>query len=159
MTEQILKRVTHKVAFARILAELTKQPSIRFAFDHYIRTPPRRSPSPFQTPLSLEQSCSLAPLAGALLLPLHDRETPLDFFPLPQKAGSGLFLSPACVIPWPQLFSTAELSFLLIGFAQQRTFFRAGSSDPLASELKKFGYAFNDLLKEPLHPLLYTEKY
>lgn len=154
LTQESIKRITHKTSVATIVAELTLQPSIRFGFDQYILITHGLTP-PFPDAPSLQQTSCLSPLAAALILPLQDLEAPLDCFPMmPQKLGDALFISPTLPIPWSKLFAVEGLCFLLIGYAQEKTFFKAETPDPLAKELKKLGIAFNDLIKHPLHPLL-----
>jgi len=154
LTQESIKRVTHKTSFAAIVAELTLQTSIRFGFDQYVLITHGLTP-PFPDAPSLQQTSCLSPLAAALILPLQDLKEPLDCFPMmPQKAGDALFISPTLPIPWSKLFAVEGLSFLFIGYAQAKTFFKAETQDPLARELKKLGLAFNDLIKNPLHPLL-----
>jgi hypothetical protein len=146
-----IKRVTHKSSLATLLSELTQIPTLRFGFDQYILMTHGVSPLPDRP---LAETCCLSPLAGAFILPLKELEAPLEFFPMPQKLGNILFLSPTLPIPWSRLCNTPDLCFLLVGLAVSKTLFREGTPDPLSSELKKLGYAFNGALKEPMHPLL-----
>lgn len=148
----LLKKTTHKNTFALLASELFQLPFLRYGFDQYIIGIPS-SLSPLSTAPLQEISC-LSPLAGALLLSLHDLSTPLSSFPFPQKAGHALFFSSTLPIPWPELFTTPDVYFLLIAYAQEKTLFRPNTSDPHASSLKKLGYVFNDFLSDAHHPVL-----
>ncbi len=148
-----IKKTAQKNTFAMLASELFQVLPLRYAFDQYIYTT-KGSPSPLSESFSLQDTSCLSPLAGALILPLEDLIQPLSFFPLPVKAGSGLYISPSLPIPWPQLFSVPGLRFIVIAFAMDKTFFRADTRDKHAVHLKKLGYAFNDLLHNSLHPIL-----
>src|ERR1700722_1447113 len=136
-----IKKITHKQAFATLISELTHIMPLRYGFDQYFATFQCTAASPYDVPSSLQEVSCISPLAGALLLPLQDLSSPPTFFPLPLKAGSGLFLSPTFALPWPQLFSTCGLAFLLITYAMEKATFRADSHDPHAAFLKRLGYA------------------
>jgi hypothetical protein len=144
-----IKKTTHKNVFASIASDLFQTLPLRYGFDQYIVT----GQSLLQ-PCTLQEISALNPLAGALMLPLKDLSSPLSFFPLPEKAGSGLFLSASLTIPWPQLFATPDLHVLMIAYAQDKTSFRPDIPDMHATQLKKLGYAFNDQLNDSLHPVL-----
>ncbi len=148
-----LKKATHKQAFATIASELFQAVPLRHAFDQYILTGSTSS-APFAQAYCLQEVSSLSPLAGALLLPLEDLMAPIKDFPLPLNTGSGLFISPSLPIPWPELFSTPGLHLFMIGFGMNKTFFKADTRDPHAVNMKKLGYAFNDHLKDGIHPIL-----
>jgi hypothetical protein len=150
---EAIKKIVQKNAFASLASELFQILPIRCAFDQYIFTA-KGSPAPFSQPFTLQDASCLSPLAGALILPLEDLIEPLSFFPLPLNIGSGLYISPSLSLPWPQLFSTPGLRLFMIGFAREKTSFRADTRDPHAVNLKKLGYAFNDHLKNSLHPIL-----
>jgi hypothetical protein len=149
-----IKKITHKRVFAAIASELMQTTPLRYGFDQYFATTQCHAGSPYDVPFSLQDISCLTPLAGGLLLPLQDLLSPPIFFPLPLKAGHGLFISPTFTLPWPQLFSTCGLYFLLIVYAMEKTFFRPDSHDPHAASLKKLGYAFNEQLKDSIHPLV-----
>ena len=151
-----IKKSTQKNTFASLASELTQVLPIRYGFDQYFATT-KCTVSAYDVPLSLQEISSMKPLACGLLLALNDLAAPPSFFPMPLKTGSGLFISPSFALPWPQLFSTPGLSFLLIAYAQQKTFFCADTRDPHAVSLKKLGYVFNDLLKDSLHPILHRK--
>ena len=151
-----IKAVTQKNSFASLAAELSQSLPVRYAFDQYFSTT-KCTVSPYDVPFTLQEISCLKPLTCALLLPLQDLPTPPSFFPIPLKTGSGLFLTPSFSVPWPQLFSTPGLCFLLIAYAANKTFFSADTRDPHAVSLKKLGYVFNDLLKDSLHPLLHRK--
>lgn len=148
-----IKKIAHKNAFATIASELFQIVPLRMGFDQLFLIE-KNNASPFSQTYSLQDTSCLSPLAGALILPLDDLPTPLSFFPMPIKAGSGLFISPSFPIPWPELFSTPGLNFFMIGFAQGRTYFRPDTRDPHAVTLKKLGYVFNDPLKDSVHPII-----
>ena len=150
---EAIKKITHKHSLALIASELFQVSPLRYGFDQYFSMI-HCTNSPYSSPLSLQEMSCLQPLAGALLLPLQDLTAPLDFFPLPLKMGSGLFISPNLPIPWPQLFATHGLQFLLIAFTSNKTLFRADSKDLHAVSLKKLGYVFNDPLNDSLHPIV-----
>jgi hypothetical protein len=150
---EIVKKTEQKNAFAALASELLQILPLRFAFDQYILTA-RGSNSPFSQSFTLQETSCLFPLAGALILLLEDVLQPFADFPLPLKSGNGLFISPSLPIPWPKLYSTPNLCFIAIGFAMEKTLFRADTRDPHAVNLKRLGYVFNDLLKDSLHPLL-----
>ncbi len=149
-----IKKITHKQAFASLAAELLQTMPLRYGFDQYFATYQCNVSSPYDVPSSLQEISCIKPLAGALLLPLQDLPSPPTFFPMPLKAGSGLFIAPTFALPWPYLFSTCGLSFLLIVYAMDKAVFRSDSHDPHASALKKLGYVFNDKLKASIHPIL-----
>ena len=144
-----IKKTTHKNILAAIASDLLQILPIRYGFDQYITTGKSLLP-----PCTLQQISALSPLAGALLITLKDLPAPLSFFPLPEKAGSGLFISPLLPIPWPELFATPDLHVMMIAYAQDKTSFRPDVPDLHATQLKKLGYAFNDMLSDSLHPLL-----
>jgi hypothetical protein len=148
-----IKAILHKNNIATVASELFEVLPLRFGFDQYIATTKDAS-TPFSEPLPLQDTCCLSPLAGALILPLHDLLEPLPFFPMPQKAGHGLFISPSLPIPWPELFSTPDLQFIMIGFATGKTLFRPDTIDSHAVNLKQIGYVFNEYLKDSVHPIL-----
>ena len=148
-----IKKITQKHSLAAVASELFQVVPLRYGYDQYFSMT-QCTGSPYALPVSLQEISCLQPLAGALLLPLHDLNSPPSFLPLPIKAGSGLFISPNLSLPWPQLFSTPGLSFFLIAFATAKTLFRADSKDPHAVSLKKLGYVFNDHLNDSLHPIV-----
>jgi hypothetical protein len=148
-----IKKITQKNTFARLALELFQTSSLRYGFDQLIYTA-QGAPSVFSEPYTLQEISCLHPLAGALILPLEDLAHPLPFFPLPIDRGNGLFISPSLPIPWPELFATPKLRLLMIVYAMKKTHFRPDTRDPHAAHLKKLGYAFNDPLKNSLHPLL-----
>jgi hypothetical protein len=78
---------------------------------------------------------------------------------MPVKAGNALFISASLPLPWTQLFSIKGLEFLLIGYAADKTLFKADTKDPHAVDLKKMGYVFNDYLKDNLHTLLIRKQF
>ncbi len=143
---EAIKKITHKHTLAAIASELFQTIPLRYGFDLYITA--GKSPWP---PCTLQQISALSPLAGALVLPLQDLPLPIPF---PGKEGSGLFISPSFPIPWPELFATPDLQLLMIAYAQDKTSFRADIPDLHATQLKKLGYVFNDVLKDSLHPVL-----
>lgn len=151
--DETIRKSVHKRAYASLAAELLHAHALRLAFDAYIQTS-KQSSCPFLETLPLQEISCLFPLVGGLILPLKDLEEPCNSFPLPLKAGNGLFISATLPIPWPQLFQTPGLHLLVVGFGQEKTFFRADTRDAHAIHLKKLGYVFNDLLREDLHPLL-----
>jgi hypothetical protein len=153
---EAIKKITHKQALASLASELFQVTPIRYGFDQYFLMT-QDATSPISMPCSLAQISCLSPLAGALILTLENLATPISDFPFPQKAGHGLYISPSLPLPWPHLFSQKGLSFLLIAFAENKTFFHPNPQDPHASALKKLGYAFNDLLSDSLHPIILRE--
>ena len=150
---EAIKATVHKNNFALLASQLFQTPAIRCGFDQYIVTA-KGTAAPFSQPFALQETSCISPLAGALLLPLNDLTEPLPFFPMPLKAGSGLFLSPLTPIPWAELFATPALRFLIIGYAMKKALFCADTRDPHAGNLKLLGYIFNEQLNNTLHPLL-----
>jgi hypothetical protein len=151
---QEIKKITHKQVFATLASELIGVDPLRYGFDQYFATLQCQAASPYDVPFSLQEISCIHPLAAALLLPLEDLPSPPSFFPMPLKAGSGLFLAPSFALPWPQLFATCGLAFLLIAYAMEKAVFRVESHDPHAVSLKKLGYVINDTLKDSVHPLV-----
>lgn len=149
----IIKKTVQKKEFAILASELFQVLPLRCAFDQYIYTS-QGSVSPFSETLTLQESSCLTPLAGALILPLDDLMKPIPSFPMPINVGNGLFISPSLSIPWPELFSTPNLSFLIIGYSGKKTMFCADTRDPHASNLKILGYVYNEFLKDSVHPIL-----
>lgn len=149
-----IKKITQKQTFGTVASELFQALPLRYAFDQYFSMFRCTAGSPYDVSSSLQEISCLNPLAGALILPLQDLSSPPTFFPMPFKAGSGLFISPTFSLPWPQLFSTCGLNFFLIAYAMEKTMFRAGSHDPHAASLKKLGYAFNEFLNDSIHPIV-----
>ena len=127
---------------------------LRYGFDQYFAMFQCTEGSPYDVPSTLQEISCFNPLAGALLLPLQDLSSPPTFFPMPLKAGNGLFISSAFSLPWPQLFSTCGLCFFLIVYATEKAIFCADSHDPHAASLKKLGYVYNETLKNSIHPIL-----
>jgi hypothetical protein len=150
-----IKKITQKQAFASLASELMQAIPLRYAFDQYFATYQCSIASPYDVPYSLQDVSCITPLAGGLLLPLEDLPSPPTFFPMPLKAGNGLFISSTFALPWPHLFSTCGLCFFLIAYAMEKAFFRADSHDPHAATLKKLGYVFNDQLKDSIHPIVF----
>lgn len=150
---EAIKKITQKHALADLASELFQVVPLRYAFDQFFSMT-QCTCSPYALPVSLQELSCIQPLAGALLLPLCDLESPPSFLPLPIKAGHGLFISPNLPLPWPELFSTPGLCFILVAFAPQKTLFRADSKDPHAVSLKRLGYVFNDHLNDSLHPIV-----
>lgn len=149
-----IKKIAQKQAFASIASELMQVIPLRYGFDQYFATFQCNAASPYDVPSSLQDISCISSLAGGLILPLQDLPFPPTFFPMPLKAGHGLFISPVFALPWPQLFSTCDLYFFLITYATERSFFRPDSHDPHAASLKKLGYAYNDPLKNSIHPII-----
>jgi hypothetical protein len=148
-----IKKISHKHAYVTLASELMQIAPLRYGFDQYFATI-QCDGSPYDVPSSLQDISCIGPLAGALLLPLQDLASPPVFFPMPLKVGHGLFISPTFSLPWPQLFSTCGFCFFLIVYAMEKASFRADSHDPHAATLKKLGYAYNDLLKDSIHPMV-----
>lgn len=149
-----IKKITHKHSLATLAADLLQVTPLRYGFDQYF-TLTKEAVFPYHAPSSLQDISCLSPLAGALLVPLQDLPASLSFFPMPLKRGHTLFISPTFLLPWPQLFSSSGVCFLLIVFAHEKTRFCAYSHDPYAASLKKLGYVFNEILNDKLHPILY----
>jgi hypothetical protein len=147
---EVVKRVAQKKDFALLASELFQITPLRLAFDEYLCA---TDGCPFSERLTLQETSCLSPLAGALILPLSDLPKGPSF-PMPLNAGSGLFISPSLPIPWPELFATEGLRFLIIAFAPKKTLFCADTRDPHAVNLKRLGYVFNDQLGDLLHPIL-----
>jgi hypothetical protein len=148
---EVVKRVAQKKDFALLASELFQLTSLRLAFDAYVCA---TNGSPFPERLTLQETSCLSPLAGALILPLTDLLQPIPLFSMPLNAGNGLFISPSLPIPWPELFATEGLCFLIIAFSNRRTLFCPDTRDPHAVNLKRLGYVFNDKLSDSLHPIL-----
>lgn len=155
LVDDKIRKFSHKPKLSNLAQNLFDTSLIRFGFSQYLMTTSDPTP-PFKENLPFSTSCCLSPLLGLLLINLSEVHGLLAPFSLPQQPGSALFLSPAFPFPWKEIFSMPHSHFFLVGFADNKTFFRAETPDPLAYELKKLGYAFNDLLHEPLHPLLHT---
>lgn len=153
LVDDHLNKFLRKPKFNAIAKELFQTPILRLAFSQYLTITSDSNP-PFLHDLPFEATSCLGPLVGLLLINLGDVHGLLAPFSLPQQIGSALFLSPSTPFPWKDLFSIPHTHFLLIGFGKENTFFKEGTQDPLAYELKKLGYYFNDMLREPLHPLL-----
>src|SRR5579863_3768855 len=138
-----IRKTTQKNVLIKLALELFQTQRLRYAFDQIIYTT-QGIPSSLSAPCTLQEISCLHPLTGALILPLEDLTHPLPFFPLPLRSGSGLFISPSLSIPWPELFATPHLHFLMIVYGMKKTYFRPDTRDPHASQLKKLGYAFNE---------------
>lgn len=151
--DDTVKKIAHKHELARLGSELFQIVPLRCAFDQYIATVKGSTP-PFTQPLSLQDTSCLSPLAGALILTLEDLAQPLPSFPLPIRAGHGLYVSAHFPLPWPEVYAIPGVRLLVIAFSQEKTFFRADTRDPHAAALKKLGYVYNDMLRDSLHPLL-----
>ncbi len=150
-----IKKIAHKQAFASLASELMQAVPLRYGYDQYFATYQCNAASPYDLPYSLQDISCIHPLVGGLLLPLQDLPSPPTFFPMPLKVGNGLFISPTFALPWPHLFSTCGLCFILIAYAAEKAIFRADSHDPHAVALKKLGYVFNDPLKDSIHPIVF----
>lgn len=153
LVDDTIRKTSHKPRIANVAQQLFDQPLLRFGFSQYLMTSSDPTP-PFSDPFSFEKQSCLTPLAGLLLLNLGEVHGLLASFSFPQELGSALFISPSLPFPWQEIFQMPHTHLFLIAFAQNKTFFRADTPDPLSLELKKLGYAYNDLIKEPLHPLL-----
>lgn len=148
-----IRKFSHKPKWGKLSSELFEEKTIRFGFSQYLMatsdpTPPFPENGPFA-----ESSC-LSPLAGLLLINVGELHGLESSFSLSQEWGSALFLSPSCPFPWKEIYSVPGSNFFLVGFAKEKTCFRKESKDPLSFELKKLGYAWNDFLQEPFHPLI-----
>lgn len=150
---EAIRRFTHKASLASLIFALFDIPCIRFAFDQYL-CGSKSFQSPFEEEWALERTCCVTPLLGALIIPLVDLNQAPQALSLPLKRGSCLFISPSLPLPWKELSSLQNLELLFIGFASEKSLFKADSKDPHAGELKKKGYALNDYLKESSHALL-----
>jgi hypothetical protein len=136
-----------------VASELLQLLPLRYVFDQYILTTENKE-APFTEPYSIQEYCSLAPLGAVLILLLSDLTEPFDDFPLPLKAGSGLFISPTLPIPWKEIYARPDVHFLMIGFGGNKVSFQADTLDPHAVNLKLLGYVFNEKLRNNLHPIL-----
>lgn len=150
---EIVRRFTHKASLASLIFALLDTPCIRFAFDQYFCGSSSSLPL-FEEAFPLERVCCIAPLLGALIIPLVDLCQVPHSLPIPTRRGSCLFVSPTLSLPWKDLFSMNGLELLFIGFAAEKSLFKADTKDLHVGELKKRGYALNDYLKEISHPLL-----
>lgn len=154
--EEVIKKATQKLSITHIASELFNTSPLRIAFDQYCRV---ASPTPpFSTALTLAEVSCVKPLAGAVLFLLKDQAQEVLGFPLPKKRGNALFLAPDFPVPWNELYSLHDLRFLLIAFAPHKSYYRPEPNDPHSPVFKKWGYVYNEQLKEDLHPVLFGKK-
>jgi hypothetical protein len=156
---EAIKKATQKLSIVHIASELFDTSPLRLAFDQLFIV--ASSSPPFGKSLSLTEISSVKPLAGGVLFLLEDLEESVHKslpFPIPKTAGNALFFAPGLPLPWPALFSVPRLRFLLIAFAPEKSYYRQEQNDPHSPVFKKWGYAYNEQLKEELHPLVFGKK-
>lgn len=136
---------------ALLAAELFHAKQLRIAYDQYFRTMQPVSP-PLKEAATLQSISSFQPIVGGLLVRLTSDSQPPAM--TPSRVGSGLFLAPDLLYPWPVLFQNPDQAFLLIVYVPLRSRYVLEPHDPHTHALKKLGYGFGDSIQDSTHPLL-----
>ena len=152
--DEEIKKWISSCRIGEIAAFLYQKRPIRLAYTAFLS--PMQTPT-FTKPLSLSEISSADPiLGGALICLTGETSTPLSLPHLTkQTKGSVLFFSSDHPIPFPELFATPEQKSLLLCFIPGQARYKLQPLDPCTHVLKKFGYAFGDLLLEAEAPYLY----
>lgn len=154
--DPLIKKNLLRSTLSELASSLLKKRPLRLAYDQYIRTGDRPK-SFFAKDFSIKEISCFTEIKGALILKLSDTDVSLPsnvFCPLPQKVGSGLFISSELPLSLTSLLEIPHLKLYMIVFCQERAQYILEKNDPLTHALKKEGYAFGDSLKNDRHPLV-----
>ena len=136
--------------FAEISAYLTKETSIRLAYDQVFYFHPCSSKHPFfKDTHSLNQLCCLQKLTCALLIPI-----PFAFENI-KSPGNGTFFSPQLSLSLLPVTPHHASFFLMMTYSGDKTLYTFEAKDLHTHHLKKLGYVFGDRLKHSTHPLVF----
>lgn len=72
-----------------------------------------------------------------------------------KKSGNGIYFDGNAPISFSFLMSDPFSRYLLVVYAEKKTFYALKDADPHAHFLKRYGYVFGDRLREEFHPTLY----
>lgn len=134
---------------APIAFALTGKKQLRLGLDQWISSENR----PTQA-APIKELFSIQGFAiGAILAPnptILNRRMELGIIPLPSKAENVLFFRPELILDWPHV----KDDLYLVLFTLPNAVYIHNPKDPLTNQLKSFGYAIGDLLKNEFHPLI-----
>jgi hypothetical protein len=140
--------------FAEIGAELFKKETLHIAYDQLLRT--GSTPGfPNQTPSTLNETSSIFPLAGALLIHLSGSRILSEL--VPSQPENVVYLSPEIILPWELFFQQPHQSYLLISYATPQSIYVLQKKDPHTHGLKKLGYVFGDRVMHSQHPIVFRK--
>jgi hypothetical protein len=151
-----IKKILFKSPVGEIASFLYKKKPLRLGFLQLISS---HHKTPFSEPRTIEEIASITPTLGGALLCLSS-EVPLETqSPLPDlsapKKGSMFFFSNKTPIPFPALHEQKNLLCLLFCFVSTKVRYKLNPLDSHTHDLKRFGYAFGDLVKADQAPFLF----
>jgi hypothetical protein len=152
--ETLRKKIVSR-SFAEMGADLFKKESLHIAYDQLLRTGSKPG-FPQKLPLTLNETTSIYPLAGALLIHLSGSSLPSHL--IPSCHENVIYLSPDIVIPWELFFQLPHQSYLLIAYAIPESVYVLQPKDPHTHNYKKLGYVFGDRVTHNHHPIIFRRK-
>ncbi len=81
---------------------------------------------------------------------LPTASAPLGLLPFPRTPGSALLVRPGLLLQWPPV----SFGLYVIAYARPKAVYVHNPRDPAGDALKKFGYAYGDVLRNDVHPLV-----
>lgn len=161
----VLKKMILNRNLAEIASGLIEDKPLRFGYDTFIpavsTNPENNSYESFlqTTPTLQEMSCIQGVLCGAMICLSADKkllEEPLKTTIFSRKPGNAVFFAPDWPLPLHELYQNPGCVYLLIVYVKGNAIYLSQQGDPHLHDFKKLGYNFGDRLKEPLHPIVYT---
>lgn len=170
--EGIQKFVTQK-SLANVAAEITEHRQLRLGYDQFFPSPEGLLATINENPyiqflngkVSLQEASCLQGVLCGLNICLSGENTNLEeekressdtFINIfPGKAGNAILFAPHVAINWQQLFRHQGQRYLLIVYTQAKSVYVYNDGDPLAHELKQWGYALGDKLTDKLNPIVH----
>jgi len=165
-----LRRLIALKGAAEVQAELSDKRPLRLAFSQLLWSSPDEVDTAVDLPWithssSLQESCSIQGMAGAVLVPLthptlhapiqkllEAEEELIPPIQYPEQKGETVFVTPS--LSWQLPPSEEPGLFCLIGFASAAARYYIEARDPFTHTLKSLGYSAGDRLTDALHPIV-----
>ena len=145
-----VKKVALSSRLAEIASQLSKERTLRLAFDQILYGAPSETPL-FPEPRTLKELSSVQPVICGLILTLESA-TPLED-PQPKKAGNATFFSPRHPLSFDYLTQNISMTQYLIVYTGEKSLYIHTPTDPHTHALKKQDYVFGDRLGSS-HPIV-----
>ncbi|MCB1109629.1 MAG: hypothetical protein KDK64_01490 [Chlamydiia bacterium] len=145
-----VKKVALSSHLAEIASQLSKERTLRLAFDQVLYGAPSETPL-FAEPRTLKTLSSVQPVICGLILTLKNDEAFED--PQPKKPGNATFFSPRHPLSFDYLSQNLSTIQYLIVYTGDKALYVHTPTDPHTHVLKKQSYVFGDRLGSS-HPIV-----
>ena len=146
-----IQRVTSRRRLLTVLAELTGQHQLRWAYDQVITS--GEGTASMQTE-SLNQTSCFQGLVGAILLRIEgEDDEPNAEIVKPSTLGAGVFITATKPIDYQALVEPGQ-RYLLMVYGQPKLAYIHNPQDLHTHQLKDLGYVFGDRVKDTTHPIV-----